>query len=82
MLFDSVRSRLAAELTAGKLDRSLDVLELAERFSSRQPCGLYALYLNRRLMSRAKEFRNTARERAPSFNLDIFFDRIDKNPTE
>jgi hypothetical protein len=43
---------------------------------------LYALYLNRGLVSRAKEFRNTARGRAPYFNLDMFFDRIDKNPAD
>lgn len=82
ILFDYVKSRPAAELTAGKLDSSLNTLERMHWFSSGEPTELYALYLNRGLVSRAKEFRNTVRERAPYFNLDMFFDRIDKNPAE
>jgi len=68
ILFDYVKSRPADELTAGKLDRSLDALERMNWYDSGQPCGLYALYLNHGLVSRAKEFGTTARKRAPSFS--------------
>lgn len=67
ILFDFVKSRPADELTSGKLDPSLNALERAEWYNSGQPCELYALYLNHGLVSRAKEFRITARKKAPSF---------------
>jgi hypothetical protein len=57
ILFDFVKSRPAAELTAGKLDRSLDTLERMHWLSSGEPTELYALYLSRGLVSRAKQFR-------------------------
>jgi hypothetical protein len=79
ILFDFVKSRPAAELTAGKLDRSLDALERMHWFGSGEPTSLYALYLSRGLMSRAKQFRDTTRKSVP-FDMDLFFDRIDQNP--
>jgi hypothetical protein len=79
ILFDFVKSRPAAELTAGKLDRSLDALERMHWFSSGEPTELYALYLSRGLVSRAKQFRDTTRKSAP-FDMDLFFDRVDQNP--
>ena len=72
ILFDYVKSRPADELTAGKLDRSLDTLERINWNDSGQPCSLYALYLDRGLVSRAKEFRITARKRAPSLTTGCF----------
>jgi hypothetical protein len=80
ILFDFVKSRPAAELTAGKLDRSLDALERMHWFSSGEPTELYALYLSRGLVSRAKQFRETTRKSGP-FDMDMFFDRVDQNPT-
>jgi hypothetical protein len=43
ILFDFVKSRPAAELAAGKLDRSLDALERMHWFGSGEPTELYAL---------------------------------------
>jgi hypothetical protein len=79
ILFDFVKSRPAAELTAGKLDRSLDTLERMHWFSSGEPTELYALYLSRGLVSRAKQFRETTRKSAP-FDMQIYFDRVEQNP--
>jgi hypothetical protein len=79
ILFDFVRSRPAHELTSGKLDSSLNALERMHWFSSGEPTELYALYLSRGLLSRAKQFRETTRNSA-SFDMDVFFDRVDQNP--
>jgi len=78
ILFDFVKSRPAAELTSGKLDRSLDALERIHWLSSGQPTVLYALYLNRGLVSRAKQFRDTARKSVP-YDMDLYFDRVDRD---
>lgn len=80
ILFDFVKSRPAAELTAGKLDRSLDALERMHWFGSGEATSLYALYLSRGLVSRAKQFRETTRKSAP-FDMDYFFDKVDQNPS-
>jgi len=78
ILFGFVRSRPAAELTAGKLDRWLDALERMHWFGSGEPSALYALYVSRGSVSRAKQFRETTRKSVP-FDMDLFFDRIDRN---
>ena len=78
ILFDFVKSRPAAELTAGDLDRSLDALERMQWYSSSQPRDLYALYLRRGLVSRAKQFRDTTRK-SLTYDIDYFFDMADKN---
>jgi hypothetical protein len=80
ILFDFVRSRPAAELTAGKLDSSLNALERMHWFSSGPPTELYALYMSRGLVSRAKQFREMTRK-SVGFDMDIFFDRVDQSPT-
>lgn len=79
ILFDFVRSRPADELTSGKLDSSLNALERMHWFSSGEPTELYALYVSRGLVLRAKQFRETTRNSA-SFDMDVFFDRVDQNP--
>jgi hypothetical protein len=72
ILFDFIKTRAADELTSGNLDPALNALERAEWVNSGQPCGLYALYVKHGLMSRAKEFRDTARQRAPSLTTGCF----------
>jgi HEAT repeat protein len=79
ILFDFVKARPAAELAAGNLDHSLDALERMQWFSSQEPRDLYALYLRRGLVSRAKQFRDTTRKSAP-FDMDYYFDMADQNP--
>jgi hypothetical protein len=75
ILFDYVKARPAAELASGKLDRCLDALEQ----SPPQPPELYALYLNRGLMSRAKQYRDAIRK-SPGY-IDSVFATIEQNPT-
>jgi hypothetical protein len=48
-------------------------------FGSGEPTELYALYVSRGLVSRAKQFREITRNSA-SFDMDVFFDRVDQNP--
>jgi hypothetical protein len=72
ILFDFIKTRPADELTSGNLDPSLNALERAEWVNSGQPCGLYALYVNHGLASRAQEFRNTARKRASPLTTGCF----------
>ncbi len=74
ILFDYVKARPTAELASGKLDRWLDALEQ----SPPQPTELYALYLNRGLTLRAKQFRNAIRK-SPGY-IDSVFDTIEQNP--
>jgi hypothetical protein len=71
ILFDFVKSCPADELTAGKLDRSLDALERVQSFNCGGASGLYALYVNRGLASRAKLFRDAARKSCPSAYTSI-----------
>lgn len=80
ILFGYIKTRPAAELTAGKLDRSLDALERMSWFSSSEPRDLYALYLRRGLPARARRFRDAVRK-ASSFDMDYYFDMADKNPS-
>jgi hypothetical protein len=80
ILLDFLKSRPATELTAGQFDRSLNTLEMMRWGSSSEPTELYALYLTRGLVSRAKTFRETTRKSVP-FDMDIYFDRVDQNPS-
>lgn len=81
ILFDFVKSRAVAELTSGKLDSSLDALERVQSFDCGRTVGVYALYVNRGLVSRAKQFRDTARKTCPAaYNVDQHFDAIDRDP--
>jgi HEAT repeat protein len=79
ILFGYVKSRPPPELTAGMLDPSLDALERMRWFSSSEPRDLYALYLRRGLLARAKRFRDATRK-AVTYDIDYYFDMADKNP--
>ena len=80
ILFGYVKDRPAAELVAGKHDRSLLALERMRWFSSSEPRALYALYLVRGLKRRAARFR-VAMRKASSFDIDYYFDMADKSPS-
>lgn len=45
---------------------------------SGEPNSLYALYVSRGLVSRAKRFREAARKSVP-FGMEAYFDHVDKN---
>ena len=72
--------RPATELTAGKLDSSLNALEQMSWGSSGEPTELYALYVTRGLVSRAKAFREASRKSVP-FDMAVYFDKVDQNPS-
>lgn len=80
LLFNYVKGRPVTELTAGKLDASLDALERMQWFSSSEPRDLYALYLRRGLLERAKRFRDAARQTLP-YDIDYYFDMAAKSPS-
>ena len=80
ILFEFVRSRPAGELTSGNLDTSLGALERLHWFSSGEPTQLYALYLRRGLVSRAKQFREKNEDTSSLGDMKVFFDRVDLNP--
>ncbi len=80
ILFAHVKSRPAAELTAGKLDRSLDALERMKWFGSSEPRDLYALYVRRGMTARAKRFRDAVRK-AVTYDMDVYFDQVDRSPS-
>jgi len=48
-------------------------------FGSSEPRDLYAMYLRRGLVSRAKRFRETTRK-SLTYDIDYFFDMADRNP--
>jgi hypothetical protein len=81
MLFEYARKLPAAELTGGKLDRSLDSLEKMRWYSSSQPRDLYALYVRRGMTARATQFR-AALKKTTTFNMDQYLDEVDKNPQQ
>ena len=79
ILYGYVKARPAAELTQGKLDRSLDALEKMQWYSSSEPRNLYALYVLRGMTARAQKLRAATRK-AVTYNIDTYFDEADKNP--
>ena len=79
LLYSYVKSRPAADMTAGKLDRYLAALEKMRWFSSSEPRQLYALYVVRGLDQRARAFR-TAMKKAVTYDIDLYFDMADKTP--
>jgi hypothetical protein len=78
ILFDYVKSRPAAELTRGDFNRSLDALERGNFHNAGQPTSLYALYVSRGMLARAKQFRDTARK-SSSFDIEHLFDGVDRD---
>lgn len=79
ILFEHVKARPAAELVAGRHDRSLDALEHMRWFSSAEPRDLYALYVRRGLPARAQAFRAAMRKSGP-FDMEPYFTMVDQRP--
>ncbi len=77
ILFAYVASVPRAEL--GKLTASLDALEKMKWFGSSEPQKLYALYLRRGMVPRAKAFRAAIKKSSP-YDMDVYFDMVDKRP--
>jgi hypothetical protein len=79
ILYAYVKTLPPAELVAGKHDRLLTALEHMRWFSSSEPRDLYALYLDRKLTTRAKLFRATVKQ-GVRYDIDYFFNEADKDP--
>lgn len=79
LVFSYVKAQPAADLVAGKLDRSLAALEKMRWYSSSEPRNLYALYVLRGMTARAKAFR-AAMKKAVTYDIDVYFDMADKSP--
>jgi len=66
---------------SGKFDRYLDALEReVGQVGSSIPRDIYAFYLQRGLTKRAKQFRESAKK-SLSYDIDYYFDMVDKNPS-
>jgi HEAT repeat protein len=79
MLFRYLRARPVKELSAGKWDRYLNALEQVGQYSSSEPRDIYAFYLRTGLRERAAKYRAAAKK-AVSYDMDYYFDQVDKNP--
>jgi hypothetical protein len=80
ILFKFIRAQPANDLQTGKLDPTLDALEKLRWGDSSRPRDLYALYLVKGLPQRAKRFREDCK-RNIGFNMEYFFEMVDKNPS-
>ena len=80
ILFKHIQKQPAAIVRNGDFDKALDALESPNYYSSSEPRDLYALYLQRDMKDRAKEFRAACNKRI-TYNIDQSFDMVDKNPS-
>lgn len=81
LLFKYLQTRSREQLQSGKLDRLLDAMEAVGQYSSSEPRDIYAFYLQRGLIERAKRYRDKAKK-AASYDLDYYFQMVDKDPTQ
>lgn len=79
ILFKYIQSRQASKLQSGQFDASLDALEKLQWYSSSEPRDLYALYLQKGLIVRAKAFREKCC-RTFTYDIDYFFKMVDCSP--
>ena len=79
ILFKHLRTQPPADVRAGKWDRYLDALEKVGNYGSSEPQYIYAFYLHCGMTERAVKYRAAAKK-AASYDLDPFFDMVDKNP--
>jgi hypothetical protein len=79
LLFDYVKNVPPSILVGGTVDLALDGLERMHWFGSSEPRDLYALYVRRGLVARAKHFRTAAKATIP-FDMEPYFNEVDKSP--
>ena len=80
ILFRYLQTRPADEVRAGKFDRHLDAIEKVGSYSSSVLRNIYAFYLQRGMVKRAKKFRDEAKK-AASYDIDRYFKQVDENPS-
>jgi len=80
ILFKYLQTQPADQVRSGKFDRHLDALEKVGHYSSSEPRDIYAFYVQRGMIERAKRFRQEA-IKAVSYDLDYYFKQVDENPS-
>jgi hypothetical protein len=80
LLFRYLQAQPVTDLASGKLDRYLDAMEKVRPSGSGEPTEIYAFYVQRGMSGRAKNFRAAADQVTP-YDLDMFFQRVDKDPS-
>jgi HEAT repeat protein len=75
-----LESRPVAELTGGQLDEYLDALDYPPDIGSGPFQETYQFYVERGMSERAARFRESAKRRVTSYDLDYFFKRVDQSP--
>ncbi len=80
VLFKYLQRQSADDIRAGRFDRYLDAIEKVGSYSSSEPRDIYAFYLQRGLVERAKKFRAAA-AKAASYDLNYYFKMVDENPS-
>ena len=80
ILFKYLQSLPFDEVRSGKFYRYLNAMEMVGKYSSSEPRDIYAFYLQRGMTERAKNFRQKAKK-AVSYDLDYYFNMVDKNPS-
>lgn len=86
-LYKYARTLPETSLQAGRHDELLDALDSPsgklekgpQWYSSSEPRDLYAFYLQKGLLERAKKFREQTKA-AVTFDIDYYFKMVDENP--
>jgi hypothetical protein len=74
-----METRTAAELAGGGLDKYLDALELPPNTGSGPFQEVYQFYVERGLKERAARFREAAKRRITTYDIDYYFKRVDES---
>ena len=73
-----MESRPAEELAAGTLDKYLDALDHPPDIGSSPFSEIYQFYLAKGLRDRAAHFRQETKKRITSYDIDYFFNQVDR----
>jgi hypothetical protein len=73
-----MESRPAEELAAGTLDKYLDALDHPPDIGSSPFSEMYQFYLAKGLRDRAAHFRQETKKRITSYDIDYFFNQVDR----
>lgn len=79
ILFKYLQAQPFEQVTSGKLDRYLDAIDKAALNTNGVPIYIYAFYVQRGMVERAKTFRQAAQKAFP-YLQDASFNQVDQNP--
>ncbi len=80
LLYKHIQKQPVERVKRGDYDKALDALEGPNYYSSSEPRDLYALYVQRGMKNRAKDFRAACKKRI-TYDIDYYFDMVDKSPS-